>query len=218
MADGILLIDVEASGLHEGSYPTEVAWCSRDLLAGASYLIRPPQHWLDSPWSSEAEAITGISQVMLGCYGLPPKVVAERLNADLDGELPFTDAPLMDGRWLNMLHTEAGVTPTWIIPADNRPCDLDRVVLGILSEAGQGEMAVAAAHERRVRLMAEAAGLREHRALDDAIRHAFDLGAAVLLDQHRDDVVTIEAGAAELVRRAVALRARAGRIGEARRA
>jgi len=180
MADGLILIDVEASGLHDGSYPTEVAWVGHDLLRGGSCLVRPPTHWLASPWSAEAEAVTGISQVMLGCYGLPPEVVAEHLNADLAGELPLTDAPLMDGRWLTMLFNEAGVAPSWTLPADDRPCDVGRVVLGILSEAGQGEMAVAAAHEQRVRLMAEAAGLREHRAMDDAIRHAFDLGAAVL--------------------------------------
>lgn len=216
MADRLILIDVEASGLHEGSYATEVGWCSHDLLAGASYLIRPPEHWLDSPWSAEAEDITGITQVVLGCYGLPPVEVCARLNADLAGETPLTDAPSMDGLWLRTLYSEVGEAPSWIIPADDRPCDFDRVVLGILNEVADGDLAVAAAHERRVRLMAEAAGLPEHRALDDAIKHAFDLGAAVLLDQHRDNVDAIEAGAAELVRRAVSLRARAGRIGEAR--
>lgn len=218
MADRLILIDLEASGLHDGSFPTEIAWVSHDLLAGASYLVRPPEHWLDSPWSAEAEEITGITQVLLGCYGLPPAEVCRLLNADLAGEAPLTDAPGYDGLWLRTLFAEAGVMPSWTLPAEDCPCDLDRVILGILAEVADGELAVAAAHERRVRLMSEAAGLLEHRALDDAIRHAFDLGAAVLLDQHRGDVAAIEAGTDELVRRAVALRARAGRLGEASKA
>lgn len=83
--DSIIFIDVEASGLHKGSYPTEVGWCSHDLRRGASYLIRPTAEWRASPWSIEGETVTGISAAMLECYGLPPAAVVDALNGALAG-------------------------------------------------------------------------------------------------------------------------------------
>lgn len=213
MADRVILLDCEASGLHCGSYPTEVAWVTHDLLDGGSYLVRPPVHWLASPWSAEAEAVTGISQPMLGCHGLPPAEVSARLNEQLADQVPLTDSPGHDGLWLRILYAEAGVVPSWTLPRDGIPCDVGVLITPAAAEAGL----TAAQVEAETARLSAAAGLQAHRALDDAIQHALTLGAVVQWGQHGvRDAAGYEVWVAELVRRAVVLKARVGRVGEAR--
>lgn len=134
----LAFLDVEASSLDDG-FPVEVGWCSADLTRGASYLIRPEPSWLTRlRWSAEAEAVHGLDQARLTAEGLAAAEVADRLAADLAEAAVQSDAPEMDGRWLDLLF-------------DGRPFPLDRC-----RPAG-----TAAVVSR--------AGLRPHRALDDAV-------------------------------------------------
>lgn len=101
--DAIAFLDVEASSLSHG-FPLEVAWCSADLLHGASYLVRPAPGWLDRfAWTREAEALHGLTRERVAAEGLPADEVADRLAADLAGRLVRSDNPSFDGGWLRLL-------------------------------------------------------------------------------------------------------------------
>ena len=56
-----VFLDVEASGLHAGSYPIEVGWCGLDLVA-TSFLIRPHASWTEDDWSVTSERVHGITR------------------------------------------------------------------------------------------------------------------------------------------------------------
>lgn len=217
----MILIDVEASGLHDTSFPTEVAWCNSDLREGASYLIRPTTEWLATPWSEEAEAITGISLDLLTAYGLDPIDVADHLNREIGGTSPLTDNPWLDGRWLRMIHHAAGGLPTYgTCPPPPREAgwgplmawssakakyDLDAAVTRMLTEA---RLSPSKVNAETTRLRA-ATGLVEHRALDDAVGHALALGVVAAMADA--DQSNCNAVFDELVQRARALLARLGR-------
>jgi hypothetical protein len=93
-------IDFEASSLARRGYPIEVAWVFEDGRSD-SLLIAPVEGWTE--WDPAAEAIHGISQAMLAREGVPAKIVAARLVADLEGHDVFAGAPSWDGKWLSAL-------------------------------------------------------------------------------------------------------------------
>lgn len=215
MTQSLIFIDVEASGLHHGSYPTEVGWCSHDLRRGSSYLIRPTPEWSAGPWSAEAEAVTGISRPMLDTFGWEPIAVAAALNEALGGTMPLTDNPWGDGRWLLDLFTAAGTVPAFNIcppyPFNGSATeqqlwhdikaryDVDILIAQVASDSGTtGWTAI---EEATGRLKREA-GLLEHRALDDAIGHALALGAAVILGARRDNAEAKHTALSSLATRA----------------
>lgn len=102
-------IDVEASGLHDTSYPIEIAWCGLDLRP-VSMLLRPLPHWGEEDWSPESEKVHGISRELLVGVGLDPRKCAEEMAAAMRGCMVFSDAPEFDARWLHRLFSETGVT------------------------------------------------------------------------------------------------------------
>ena len=50
----LAFIDVEASGLNEGSFPIEIGWAVLGGTAGG-LLIRPDATWLHDAWDKTAE-------------------------------------------------------------------------------------------------------------------------------------------------------------------
>ena len=112
MLDHVLCIDVEASGLHEGSFPIELGWASFDGRSGG-WLIRPTLEWTLEDWDEEAEAVHAISWDGLQRNGLPARDVAEAF-ARLFGGPPqmqlVSDAADHDQRWLDRLFEETPLT------------------------------------------------------------------------------------------------------------
>lgn len=111
---GMAVIDLEASGLHRGSFPIEVGWCFGDLRSG-SFLIRPHSSWHMDDWRAESEAVHGIPQEKLHKEGIEAHEAARFLNDTLGGYILLTDAPAYDGMWLQRLFDAAGVDPTFML-------------------------------------------------------------------------------------------------------
>lgn len=147
-----VFLDFEASSLAKNSYPIEVAWIFEDGRS-ESHLIRPAVGWDD--WNTDAQALHGISRVMLADEGEPHEAVANRMLAVLSGHDLLASAPSWDGKWLSVLLRAAGlprhslrlrdsdeahreVAETIlrdIVPADQ----LTALVAGILSQTEAGE-------------------------------------------------------------------------------
>jgi DNA polymerase III epsilon subunit-like protein len=104
--DMIVFIDFEASSLSKASYPVEVGWVFDDGQ-DSSCLIRPASDWTD--WSSEAEAIHGISRKELQQDGKPVATVAQMMFDTLSGHELFASAPSWDGKWLSTLLRAGGL-------------------------------------------------------------------------------------------------------------
>lgn len=112
--DFIRFLDIESSGLHDGSYPIEVAWADADLRVH-SFLIRPMEHWDERDWSVESERVHNIPRSILMQHGIPAEEAAHRINESLDGFVSLSDAPGFDGGWLLRLFNDTGVTPLFRI-------------------------------------------------------------------------------------------------------
>ena len=104
----MLFLDIEASGLHEQSYPIQIGWYDSQKATGDEYLIKPTEAW--THWSEAAEAIHNISRDSLDVNGLPTAEVCQLLNQQLASRLVYSDAVIMDQFWLDRLfqqHDEA---------------------------------------------------------------------------------------------------------------
>ncbi|MDE1994529.1 MAG: transcriptional regulator [Rhizobiaceae bacterium] len=101
----IVFLDFEASSLSKKSFPIEVAWVFQDGLSRSS-MIRPAADWTD--WSSEAEAIHGISRERLEAEGVLPEQIAGEMMDVLSGHQLYASAPSWDGKWLSVLLRAAG--------------------------------------------------------------------------------------------------------------
>lgn len=169
----MIFFDVEASGLHATSYPLEVAWVSHDLLRGWSTLIRPAAGWGELDWNAESEKVHRISRHQLVMVGMDVREVATRLNADLAGAEVLSDSPGTDGRWLQTLYGATDIAPSFRISPS---LDVDAMIAESCLRAG----ILVEDHERLAADLHAEAGLIAHRALDDAIGHALDLGAVTM--------------------------------------
>jgi hypothetical protein len=104
------VLDIEASGFGSHSYPIEVGvvrdddrrWCS---------LIVPAPGW--THWSTEAEALHGISRESLFAFGRPVGKVARTLNTLLAGRTVYSDGWVVDDRWLRELFHAAAIEPAF---------------------------------------------------------------------------------------------------------
>lgn len=101
----LVFLDFEASSLSKQSYPVEVAWVFEDGRS-RSFLIRPAPDWTD--WSSEAEAIHGISRELLEKEGVAVSLIAEEMVETLSDHDLYASAPSWDGKWLSALLRAAG--------------------------------------------------------------------------------------------------------------
>lgn len=102
------IIDIEASGFGSRSYPIEIGAIKAN---GERYcaLIKPVAEW--QHWSTEAEAIHGISTALLHERGKPARQVCTELNQFLGSITAYSDAWTHDSAWLNCLFFAARVQP-----------------------------------------------------------------------------------------------------------
>jgi hypothetical protein len=100
--------DVEASGLHDGSYPLSFGWCGLDLKATA-VLVRPAPEWTADLFDSHAEEIHGITYARAVAEGIEAGEVAALLNRELGGKAVITDNVGWDGYWTTRLADATGV-------------------------------------------------------------------------------------------------------------
>ena len=114
------ILDIEASGLDEDSYPIEIAWCSLDGADEFSVLINPESAGGWDSWDDYAEsAIHGISRSECCERGENVVVVANRLEQLLEDHPVFSDAPYQDQQWLNRLFDAVGNrSPAILMPID----------------------------------------------------------------------------------------------------
>ena len=154
----VWFIDVEASAFN--GFPIEIGWLTADLSDGWSTIILPTANWVKTyPWDKQAELLHGLKWRKLMNQGMPPKEVAERLNADLAGAEVYSDAPEYDGKWLALLFAAAGITQGFSVKdatAFIKQAAMARTPFPI----GYGDIAWG--------LFLKASG-QEHRALDDAV-------------------------------------------------
>lgn len=104
----MLFLDIEASGLHESSFPIELA-LSDDRLDVRSWLIRPHDGWRLEDWSPQAELVHGISWEGLRIDGKPVDRVAMEIALACEGRVIVSDAVRHDGPWMDRLFAAAGM-------------------------------------------------------------------------------------------------------------
>lgn len=103
-----LFLDIESSGLHEGSFPIELA-LSDDGLEVRSWLIRPHDDWRLEDWSAQAELVHGISWERLRIEGKAVERVAAEVASACAGRIVVSDAVGHDGLWIDRLFAAAGL-------------------------------------------------------------------------------------------------------------
>jgi hypothetical protein len=107
----IRVIDVEASGGRPECYPLEIGWAAPGDAAASSLLIRPEPSWGTGPqqWQRHAEAVHGISHETASRDGTSALSAAVAVNNALVGCDVFSDDPLQDQRWIDILFKEVGL-------------------------------------------------------------------------------------------------------------
>jgi hypothetical protein len=101
----MIILDCEASGLAQESYPIQIGWVNMFTKEEDSFYIRPAEDWVH--WDEHAQDIHNIPRKLLYDVGLTVEQAAKRLTKSL-GECPiFTDAPAFDGFWVTKLFEEA---------------------------------------------------------------------------------------------------------------
>lgn len=109
-------------------------------------------HW--SFWSTEAEAVHGISREHIECHGLWPETIASKLNNILRGETVYCDSVAWDGFWLNVLFSDCAIHCEFkLFDIQELLLDSDSALEKYVSERQQ---------------LVDSGDFREHRALDDA--------------------------------------------------
>lgn len=172
MTSRIIILDIESSGLSDRapkSYPVEFGWCDLDLNV-ESFLIRPTKNWLKKGlWSSNAEAIHGISQEQLMDEGISVVEASERVNDAFKGCRVLRDGMQYDPFWYGRLFEAADIKPaveTYSLDNTLRKRVADTGASALVIETGPE-----AQYERRLKRVNDA--IREvytydHRAGNDA--------------------------------------------------
>lgn len=111
----MIILDVEASGLHPASYPIEIAWQHRsNPKYFDSFLIKPVATW--TYWDPYAEThLHHISRATLENNGISVLEAVLRLNNALNGQTVYSDAADYDRRWIAALFSAAGAEKTFTI-------------------------------------------------------------------------------------------------------
>ena len=111
------IIDIEASGFGNGSYPIEIGVI---LSNGKTYctLIYPAAEWRH--WDQQAEALHGISRHTLLNKGKAIAQIAAELNELLAGQTVYSDGWVVDKPWLSQLFQLSGAQPKFSLsPLEN---------------------------------------------------------------------------------------------------
>ena len=105
----MFILDIEASGLGEESYPIEVAFCDIHGEQRYTALINPDTAGDWENWDDYAEeAVHGISREQLRQQGRSVVAVANDLTRLLGDQDVYSDAPHVDGVWLRKLFETMG--------------------------------------------------------------------------------------------------------------
>jgi hypothetical protein len=104
------IIDFEASGLGNNTYPIEVGVILRNGNKFCA-LITPAPEW--QHWDEQAEKIHGISRETLQKYGKPVREVAIELNQFILNETVYSDCWVVDKPWMSTLFAQAKVIPSF---------------------------------------------------------------------------------------------------------
>lgn len=106
------IIDIEASGLGNGSYPIEIGLA---LEPGDRFcsLIKPAEGWVH--WDEQAETVHRISRDTLLEHGRPITDVARDMNRLLGGRVVYSDAWGLDNTWVIELFATAGVRQNFMV-------------------------------------------------------------------------------------------------------
>lgn len=157
------VMDLEASGFGQGSYPIEVGYVLAD---GSSFctLIRPFDDWIH--WNESAQQLHGISREMLIQYGKSPLQVVHLLNENLEGLTLYSDGWSQDNSWLLKLYDRVGLWPSFKLDT----------IRNIISEEQTGFWHKA--HEQAQQEL----NIQRHRASSDAriIQRTFELSLSML--------------------------------------
>ena len=110
LVDAPAVMDIEASGFGQSSYPIEIGFVLPD---GETYcsLIRPAPGW--THWDAEAERLHRITLETARKHGRDAREVAEVLNERLRGLTLYCDGWAHDYVWLNVLFEAAEMTPSF---------------------------------------------------------------------------------------------------------
>lgn len=114
----IAFIDVEASGLMQGSFPVEAAWMASGELG--EVLISPSGCWDESRWDGDAEAMHGLTLNEVKRRGRHPRIAAAALEKAFRDRLVFSDSPVHDTAWADMIHEAGGVPRSYRIETVGR--------------------------------------------------------------------------------------------------
>lgn len=122
------IIDIEASGLGDESYPIEIAWCAVNGDDVFSALINPDSAGDWDYWDEHAEMdIHGISRDECCEKGENLVTIGRQLEAFLAENVVFSDAAYQDQQWINRLLEAVGkVSPAKLldieqsVPIDRR--------------------------------------------------------------------------------------------------
>ncbi|MCA3267826.1 MAG: hypothetical protein ING19_17325 [Azospirillum sp.] len=100
-----LVVDVEASSLHDG-YPIEIAIA--DIAAGRihAWLIRPHASWAGDDWSPQSEKIHGLSKADIEA-GEDASTVGKAMLDAAGGRKLASDNPEYDSWWIGRLFAAA---------------------------------------------------------------------------------------------------------------
>jgi 3' exoribonuclease, RNase T-like len=104
------VLDIEASGFGQDSYPIEIGFVLAD---GQTYcsLIRPAPGW--THWDAQAEHLHQIARETAVTHGRDLTDVAQQLNQRLRGLTLYCDGWAHDYVWLNVLFEAAGLRPSF---------------------------------------------------------------------------------------------------------
>lgn len=105
-----IVLDVEASGFGQGSYPVEIGLVLPDGTPHC-FLVMPARDW--QSWDPEAEKVHGISRAVAESHGRPVEEVAWRLNGLLYGQTVYSDAWSFDMSWLGKLFDKVNMPQTF---------------------------------------------------------------------------------------------------------
>ena len=108
--DAPAVLDIEASGFGQNSYPIEIGFVLSD---GETYcsLIRPEPGW--THWDVEAERVHRIPLEAARKHGRDAREVAQLMNDRLRGLTLYCDGWAHDYVWLNVLFEAAGLSPSF---------------------------------------------------------------------------------------------------------
>jgi hypothetical protein len=104
MESAPVIIDIEASGFGNGSYPIEVGIALSDQSTYC-FLVKPEPTW--KHWDQQAEKIHGISRDLIETRGIPINELAATINKLIKNTTVYSDAWSNDSSWLALLFEHA---------------------------------------------------------------------------------------------------------------